>query len=61
MEKVVAFVKEAINEFKRIQWPTKKVTIRLTGYVVGVSLGVAFFVMGIDYLFKKLLAAILTK
>ncbi|MDC0449032.1 preprotein translocase subunit SecE [bacterium] len=61
MEKVTDFIKEAVNEFKRVHWPTKKETKRLTLYVIGVSLGVGLFVMTIDYLFKEALAALLAK
>jgi preprotein translocase SecE subunit len=59
MKKVVKFLKEAYAEFKRIQWPTKEVAIRLTAYVIGVSLATGLFVSGFDYLFTEALALIL--
>jgi len=55
----VKFIKEAYNEFKKVNWPSKRQTMRLTAYVLGVSLGMAIFVWGIDLLFRQLLSAIL--
>lgn len=59
VDKTKSFLIEAYNELKRVTWPTKDQTIRLTGYVIGVSLGVAVFVWAVDYLFKELLSVIL--
>jgi len=61
MDKVVNFVNQSIEELKKIRWPSKKETIRLTGFVIGVSLGVGLFVMFFDYLFAKLVTFLLTK
>jgi preprotein translocase subunit SecE len=58
-KKLTAFFTDSYNEFKNVTWPTKDQTIRLTGYVLGVSLGVALFVWGVDLLIKELLSAIL--
>ena len=61
MNKVIDFFKDSYEELKRIQWPTRKEATRLTGFVVGVSLGVGLFVMAFDYAFTKLLTFIITK
>lgn len=53
--KLKIFVNEAYAEFKKVTWPTKDQTIRLTAYVLGVSLGVALFVWIIDLGLKELL------
>jgi preprotein translocase SecE subunit len=60
MDKVVSFFNSSIDELKRIQWPSKKETIRLTGFVIGVSLGVGFFVMFFDYIFAQLVTLLIT-
>lgn len=60
MEKVIKYIKDSIDEFKKVQWPTKEETIRLTGYVLGVSLGVGLFVSLFDYVFKELLAFLIS-
>jgi preprotein translocase subunit SecE len=59
VDRISSFLKDAYEELKRIQWPTKKETTRLTGLLIGVSLGVGTFVMSFDYLFTKLLGFIL--
>lgn len=52
MDKVKNFIIQSYNELKKVQWPTKEEAIRLTVYVIGVSLGVGLFVAIADYLFK---------
>ena len=58
MNKVTAYFKDSIDELKRVQWPSKNDTIRLTGYVIGISLGVGLLVTLFDFIFKKLLGLI---
>lgn len=60
VDKVQNFFKSSYEELKRVTWPSKKDTIRLTGYVIGVSFGVGLFVMLLDYIFAQLLAILLT-
>ena len=59
--KVVVFVNGSYAEFKKVTWPTKDQTIRLTTYVLGVSLGVALFVWIIDLGLKELLEKVLVR
>lgn len=61
MSKVTNYIKASVDEVKRVKWPTKNETIRLTGYVIGVSLAVGLFVTVFDYIFKELLTILLTK
>lgn len=56
---MIKLVKEAYSEFEKVTWPNKQDTIRLTGYVIGVSLLVGLFVSGVDYAFTHLLGIIL--
>lgn len=44
-----------IEEIKRVTWPTKDETIRLTVVVIAISLIIAFYVGIIDVLLAKLL------
>lgn len=60
MNKIKRFILESVVELKKVHWPTKQETIRLTGYVIGVSLGVGLLVALFDYLFKELLTYIIT-
>jgi len=55
------FVRNAYEELKKVQWPNKDQTIRLTLYVIGVSFTVGLIVAGIDRLFSEGLALVLVK
>ena len=46
----VTFVKEVQQELKKVTWPTRAETIKLTIVVIGVSLGVGVFIGGLDIL-----------
>ena len=59
MKKVIEYVKSAAEEVKKVQWPNRKETMRLTAYVIGASLGVGLFVTIIDYFFKEILGLII--
>lgn len=59
VNKVKALFVDSYEEIKRVKWPNKQETIRLTAYVIGVSLGVGLFVMLADYLFAELLKLII--
>jgi preprotein translocase subunit SecE len=59
MKTVINFIKESIAEFKKVQWPTKGQTMRLTGFVIGVSLIVGLYVSGLDFGYKRLLGLII--
>lgn len=61
MVKVIDYIKSSYEEVKKVKWPTKKETIRLTGYVIGVSLAVGLFVTIFDYVFKEALTILLTR
>jgi preprotein translocase subunit SecE len=58
VNKITAYFKDSIAELKRVKWPSKEDTLRLTGYVIGVSAGVALLVTLFDFIFKKLLGLI---
>jgi len=50
---LIRFFKSSKEEFKKVEWPSKKETIRLTACVIGVSFGIGLFVLGLDYIFKE--------
>jgi preprotein translocase subunit SecE len=54
-KKAVQFIKEVRVELKRVTWPTRQQTIKYTLMVVGLSLAVAAFLGGLDFLFTWLL------
>lgn len=53
-QKLIVFLKEVRLEMKKINWPTRKETIKYTLIVIGVSLAIAIFLGGIDFVFSIL-------
>lgn len=53
--KITTFLKEVKTELKRVNWLTQKETIRYTLIVILVSIIIAIFLGGIDYIFTTLL------
>ncbi|MDH7475889.1 MAG: preprotein translocase subunit SecE [Microgenomates group bacterium] len=47
------FVAETIEELKKVSWPSRKETIRLTMIVIAISLIIGFYVGIIDVLLAK--------
>lgn len=54
-KKIVSFLKEVRLEMKKVNWPTRKETIRYTLIVIGVSVVVAVFLGGLDFIFTTIL------
>ena len=57
----VQFVKEVQHELKKVTWPTRAETIKLTGVVIIISLIVAFFIGGLDAGLLKLTSMLYRK
>lgn len=53
--KLITFFKEVRMEMKKVNWPTREQTLRYTLIVLGVSVAVAMFLGGMDFIFKLLL------
>jgi len=53
MKKIIAFVKEAREELKKVSWLTKEQTIKYTGVVIAISMVVAIFLGILDLLFSS--------
>jgi len=52
------FTRDIIEELKKVTWPKKQETIRLTIVVIIISLIIAFYIGIIDFLLTKVLDAI---
>jgi preprotein translocase subunit SecE len=61
MEKTIQYIKEVIEEGKKVTWPTRKQTIFFTVAVLIISAVVAYFLGLFDYLFAQGLKILLTK
>lgn len=55
IEKIIIFFKEVKLEMKKINWLTRKETLRYTLIVIGVSFAVAVFLGTVDFLITFLL------
>ena len=49
----LTFLKETVEELKRVTWPRQQEVIRLTIVVIAVSLIVGLFIGALDSLFTK--------
>lgn len=47
------FLQQVRTELKKVVWPTRAETMRLTLVVIGVSLAVGLYIGGLDILFVK--------
>ena len=56
-KKGIEFLKEVRIELKRVTWPTRQETIKYTSIVIGLSLALAAFLGGLDFLLSWLLNA----
>ena len=61
MQKIVKFFQEAKVELLKVNWPTKKQTMNYTMLVVAVSIAVAIFLGGLDYIFSYILKTYIIK
>jgi len=53
--KLIPFLQESKQELKRVNWPSREETIRLTLVVILLSLAVAIFLGALDFIFAYLL------
>ncbi|MCL5676064.1 MAG: preprotein translocase subunit SecE [Patescibacteria group bacterium] len=59
--KPLGFFREVTDELKKVVWPTKDETVRLTGIVIGISIIVALYIGAADYIFTLLLGLIIKR
>ena len=57
----VQFLKEVITELKKVTWPTRDETIKLTVMVIVISIVVGAFVGGLDAILVKITSLVLKK
>lgn len=48
------FFREVMAELKKVTWPTREETIKLTAVVIAISVIVGAFIGGLDSLFLKI-------
>ena len=57
----VQFLKEVVAELKKVTWPTRQETIKLTAVVIAISVIVGLFIGGLDIAFLRLTSALFNK
>lgn len=55
LHRLKTFFDESRQELKKVNWPTRKETIRYTGFVIVLSLAFSIFLGMLDYLFSQVL------
>ena len=60
IQRIKRFFTESWTELRHVNWPTRQEAVRLTGIVIGMSLGLAVFLGLFDYLFTTILKTAIT-
>jgi preprotein translocase subunit SecE len=55
MARSTHYLKEVRIELKKVNWPTRNETVKYTIAVIGISLALAVFFGGLDYVFSWVL------
>lgn len=61
INKIIQFFVEAKAEMLKVNWPTKKQTMNYTMLVIAVSVAVAAFLGGLDWVFSYILKTFIIK
>jgi len=52
MNKIIDFLKDVRIELSKVNWPTRNQTVQYTFVVIGLSLALAVFLGGLDFVFQ---------
>lgn len=61
MKRIRQYLREVAQELGKVSWPNRKETLTLTALVIGVTVVVAAYIGGLDYVFQRLIALVLNK
>jgi preprotein translocase subunit SecE len=61
LNKLTRYIRESLEEMKKVTWPTRKETRSYTILVIIISVGVAFFLGGLDFIFNYILQYIINR
>jgi len=50
----IKFIRESLGELKKVNWPTRDETVKLTVVVIAISVIVGLFIGGTDMLFLRI-------
>ena len=60
-QKIKEFFKEVIVELKRVSWLSNKDVWRYTAIVLGITVGAAAFLGGLDFIFTELIKKLIIR
>jgi preprotein translocase subunit SecE len=60
IERVKEYLVDTRGELRKVTWPTRQQTINLTLIVLAVTIAMALFLGGVDWVFANLIALILS-
>ena len=60
-QKINLFFKEVWVEMRRVSWLSQKDIVRYTLIVLGVTIGVAAFLGGLDYIFTEIIKKLILR
>jgi preprotein translocase subunit SecE len=60
-QKISLFFKEVLVEMKRVSWLSQKDIVRYTFIVLGITIAVAAFLGGLDYIFTSIIKSFVLK
>lgn len=55
---LVRFIRETRSELKKVVWPSRQDTLRMSGIVIGVTLSMAAGLAIVDFLFARIIGLI---
>jgi len=55
-QKLITYLKETRLEMRKVNWPSRRDTIRFTTTVVAVSLAIAVLLGTFDFIFRRLIS-----
>lgn len=58
--KITTYLRESIAEMRKVVWPTRTQLINYTIIVIAMSIGIALFFAGLDYVFSYLLELLIS-
>jgi len=61
MNSIIQFFKEAKVELSKVNWPNRQQAINYTLTVIGISIVIAIFLGGLDYLFEYVIRTFIIK
>jgi preprotein translocase subunit SecE len=59
-DKIIKYVKETVQELKKVTWPSKDELIGSTIVTIFVSLVLALFIFAVDQVFNRVMSVILS-